>query len=113
MLLIGVFRKPYPFISQRHFAYNPGMITPSNKPSIVPVPQVVKTKRRTKPKMFNDKELQAIGAAVWAALVEDTDTLHARFFPSGKDGSPISKEELLVKLYSTMGKLRKLGVDMG
>ncbi len=63
--------------------------------------------------MFTDKELQAIGSAVWAALEEDTDTLHARFFPNEKNGSPISKKELSAKLYSAMGKLRKLGVDMG
>ena len=76
------------------------------------VPATSKRKPRSKPKLFTDKELQALGAAVWAALEEDTDTLHHRFFP-GESHSPITKAQLLDKLCSVRKKLEKLGVDMG
>lgn len=63
------------------------------------------------PAQFTPDELQALGAAVWAALEEDTVTLHERFFPNGN--APISKEGMSDHLYSAMQKLRDSGVDMG
>lgn len=81
------------------------LIHPTRTPKSKPV------KRRPKPKMFTEKELEAIGAAVWAALEEDTDNLHERFYPY--EDAPITKEQLLDKLYSAKKKLDKLGVFMG
>ncbi len=61
--------------------------------------------------MFSDEQLQAIGAAVWAALEEDTVTLHERFYPNGE--APITKAQLCDELWAVQEKLRALGVDMG
>ena len=62
-------------------------------------------------KMFTEHQLQAIGAAVWAALEEDTATLHERFYPNGD--APITKAQLCDELWEVQDKLRSLGVDMG
>ena len=67
--------------------------------------------RPTKRKMFTERQLQAIGAAVWAALEEDTATLHERFYPNGD--APITKARLCDDLWAVKDKLRRLGVDMG
>lgn len=65
----------------------------------------------TDAKMFTERQLQAIGAAVWAVLEEDTDTLHERFYPGGR--APISKARLSDELWAVKSKLRRMGVDMG
>lgn len=62
-------------------------------------------------KIFTDHQLQAIGAAVWAALEENTATLHERFYPNGD--APITKAQLCDELWEIQDKQRSLGVDMG
>ncbi len=79
--------------------------------SLAPLAPQTATAEPTDAKMFTERQLQAIGAAVWAALEEDTDTLHERFYPGGR--APISKARLSDELWAVKSKLRRMGVDMG
>ena len=79
--------------------YNPGMRTP-----YIPNSSAL---------FFTPDELQALGAAVWAALEDDTSTLHQRFFPNEQANPTITKDVLNKTLYDLSEKLRGLGVDMG
>ena len=79
--------------------------------SLTPLAPQTATAEPAGAKMFTERQLQAIGAAVWAALEEDTATLHERFYPNGD--APITKARLCDELWAVKDKLRRLGVDMG
>ncbi len=79
--------------------------------ALAPLVAPTTTAEPTDAKMFTEHQLQAIGAAVWAALEEDTATLHERFYPNGD--APITKAQLCDELWEVQDKLRSLGVDMG
>ena len=79
--------------------------------ALAPLAPQTATAEPTDAKMFTERQLQAIGAAVWAALEEDTATLHERFYPNGD--APITKARLCDELWAVKDKLRRLGVDMG
>lgn len=90
--------------------YNTGM-TIDPRSSLTPLAPQTPTAEPAGAKMFTEHQLQAIGAAVWAALEEDTATLHERFYPNGD--APITKAQLCDELWEVQDKLRSLGVDMG
>ena len=79
--------------------------------SLTPLAPSTPTAEPAGAKLFTEHQLQAIGAAVWAALEEDTATLHERFYPNGD--APITKAQLCDALWEVQDKLRSLGVDMG
>jgi hypothetical protein len=57
-------------------------------------------------------DLQAIGAAVWAAKEEDLETLYDRFFPEEEEDQP-TREEFSDAMWDLLKPLREAGVFMG
>jgi hypothetical protein len=57
-------------------------------------------------------DLQAIGAAIWAAQEEDTETLYNRFFPDQEENQP-TYEEFSDVMWNLRKPLREAGIDMG
>jgi hypothetical protein len=58
-------------------------------------------------------DLNTIGAAVWAAKEEGTDSLFNRFFPNGDAPDGITDELFTVHFYTISRELDNAGVDMG
>lgn len=57
-------------------------------------------------------DLQAIGAAVWAAKGENLDVLYDRFFPEKEEGQP-TDEEFSDAMWDLLEPLREAGIFMG
>lgn len=57
-------------------------------------------------------DLQAIGAAVWAAKEEDLETLYDRFFPNEEEEGQPTREEFSDSMWDLLEPLREAGVSM-
>lgn len=58
-------------------------------------------------------DLEVLGAAVWAAKEEDTETLYNRFYPEDNAPYGITAEQFSNNFYDITPVLKSAGVDMG